>query len=777
MLRLRGWLPRSLVGRVYALYTVTLVGFVLGGLAVFYQFQVSADLEEAQARTEALSAVLMPTISDSAVIGDYDTIRRTLERAVTHSPFSAATFIDLRGGVVRAPNGTPPDVAPPRWLLKVVSARLYDVNATVNVGGRDYGVLRLSLAAERIAGRLWQQTRIALALAIGSVVGGLVLIRFPLVRWLGKLSQVQDFERAMHSGELPARLPVGDEAPTEFRETFAVLGRAAASLQSQRAQAAVTLAAIADGVYTLDDGGRILFANPAACAMVGLQPESLLGHVAAEVLPQLFADGAHLEPWSARRALLTRAGEGDVVVESSLSPILSPEGRVVGHVLACRDVSEQHQLDQRLRAEMRSRESALVALRRVLEGLHVDGAGVAALPAQHDDIEAISTMISELVARLQERGEQLGAIFALSPDGFVSFDAERRANYVSPAFTRLTGIPEAQIVGADEGALEARLRELGTGPAWRGFEAMRQDLQQAPAGSPAAVRERLQLARPAQRVLEARLRIGATASISQVLSLRDVTHESEVDQMKTEFVSTAAHELRTPMTSIYGFAELMMQRAMAPEKQKQMLATIHRQSQLMIAIINELLDLARIESRRGSDFELQTLDLGVLVAELARDFKPPQDRAAPTLAVPPGRWEVCIDRNKMAQAVGNVLSNAYKYSPAGGRVEMELVREPGAGTPRIGLEVRDHGIGMSAAQLERVCERFYRADASGTIPGTGLGMSIVKEIVELHGGRLAIASQPGEGTRVTLWLPAAHAPHKPPATAPAAPDPELQVTS
>ncbi len=775
MLQLRGWLPRSLVGRVYALYTVTLVGFVLAGLAVFYQYQFSADLEEAQTRTEGLSAVLMPTISDSAVIGDYDTIRRTLERAVAHSAFSSATFIDLRGGVVRAPNDAPPDVVPPRWLLKAVSERLYDVNVTVNVGGRDYGVLRLSLAPERIAGRLWQQTRIALALAIGSVVGGLVLIRFPLVRWLGKLNQVQDFERAMDSGELPARLPVGDEAPTEFRETFAVLGRAAASLQSQRAQAAVTLAAIADGVFTLDDSGRILFANPAACTMVGLEPAGLLGHTAADVLPQLFADGARLEPWGARRALLNRADRGDVVVETSLSPILSPAQVVVGHVLACRDVSEQHQLDQRLRAEMRARESALVALRRVLEGLDVDGAGVAAVPTQLDDIEAISAMISELVTRLQERGEQLGAIFALSPDGFVSFDAERRANYVSPAFTRLTGIPEAQIIGADESALEARLRELGQGPAWRGFEAMRQDLRQAPASGQAPARELLQLARPAQRVLEAGLRVGSFASISQVLSLRDVTHESEVDQMKTEFVSTAAHELRTPMTSIYGFAELMMQRQLTPERQKQMLATIHRQSQLMIAIINELLDLARIESRRGTDFELQTLDLGTLVADLARDFKPPQDRAAPTLAVPPGRWEVCVDRNKMAQAVGNVLSNAYKYSPAGGGVEMQLVREPGPGA-RIGLEVRDHGIGMSAEQLERVCERFYRADASGTIPGTGLGMSIVKEIVELHGGRLAIASQPGDGTRVTLWLPAAQ-PQKPPPAAPAETEPELQVTS
>jgi signal transduction histidine kinase len=113
----------------------------------------------------------------------------------------------------------------------------------------------------------------------------------------------------------------------------------------------------------------------------------------------------------------------------------------------------------------------------------------------------------------------------------------------------------------------------------------------------------------------------------------------------------------------------------------------------------------------------------------------------------------------MRQALSNVLSNAYKYSPGGGPVRVRLVRghatAEGPGT--VGIEVQDGGIGMSAEQLARVSERFYRADASGNIPGTGLGMSIVKEITELLGGRLALASEPGQGTTVTLWLPAAHA--------------------
>jgi PAS domain S-box-containing protein len=430
-------LPGSLVGRVFALYTVVLAGFVLAGLGLFYRYQFSVELEEAQLRAETLSAVVLPTIADSAVIGDYDTIRRTLERAVYHSSFSSASFIDLRGGLVRAPHAEAPPVDAPDWLVRAVAERLYDSNQPISVGGRDYGVLRLSFAPERIAGGLWAQTRIAIVLALASLAGGLLLIRFPLVRWLGNLSRVEQFEKAMDEGEAVPTLLAAEEAPTEFRATFEVLGRAAANLRSQRTQAAVTLGSIADGVFTLVQSGRIALANVAASEMLGRRAEDMLGRPAAEMLPQLFEAGGELVPWRNRRTTLIGALR-EVVVETTLSPILAPDGATVGHVLACRDVSEQHQLDQRLRTELRSREAALVELRKVLEGLTRD------LPlrlAGPDDLAAISAMISELVSRLQVRGEQLDAIFALSPDGVVSFDAGRRANYVSPAFLRLTGLP------------------------------------------------------------------------------------------------------------------------------------------------------------------------------------------------------------------------------------------------------------------------------------------------------------------------------------------------
>jgi PAS domain S-box-containing protein len=742
-------LPRSLVGRVFALYTVTLLAFVVGGLALFYRYQFTVELEDAQLRADTLVEVIMPTISDSAVIGDYDTIHRTLERALLHSSFSMASYIDLQGGLVRAPRHDTPDVAPPRWLVEQMAARLYDTNQPVKVGGRDYGVLRLSFAPELIAGRLWEQTRMALVLAVLSVAGGLLLIRFPLVHWLGNLSRIQDFERAMQTGKATPDMLMAEDAPTEFRATFEVLGRTVQSLQAQRAQAAVTLSAIADSVYTLDGQGRVVFANPAACALAGRTLVELLGQSATEVLPAVYRDVDPLGSWTGRRATLSAVHGREVVVDTTQSAILAPDGAVAGHVLACRDISEQHALDLRLRAELQSRATALISLRQVLEGLICDTSiGVEGA----DDLEAVSMMIFELVGQLQERGEQLNAIFALSPDGFISFDARRRANYVSPAFSRLTGLAEPQVLGAEEAQIEAMLRERFTSTAsWRGFEAMRRDLPEA-AGDAKPRRELIDLAWPKPRVLEAGLRLGTTDAISQVLSLRDVTHETEVDQMKSEFLSTAAHELRTPMASIYGFSELMSRRKLSPEQQSEVISTIHRQSELMISIVNELLDLARIEARRGKDFTFEVLDLATLLPELLQEFRPPQERCAPGLYPIAPSIRVRVDRNKMRQAVGNVLANAYKYSPGGGEVKVDLVHDDGDAA-MVGIRVRDHGIGLTAEQLSRVGERFYRADASGNIPGTGLGVSIVKEIIELMGGRLAIASEPGQGTAVTLWLP------------------------
>ena len=169
-----------------------------------------------------------------------------------------------------------------------------------------------------------------------------------------------------------------------------------------------------------------------------------------------------------------------------------------------------------------------------------------------------------------------------------------------------------------------------------------------------------------------------------------------------------------------------------------------------------MLDLARIEARRGKDFVLQALELGQLVTEVVRAHRVPAGRAAPDIALPGQPLWVQADAGKLRQAVLNVLANAFKYSPDGGAVRIEVMRD-GDGH-RACIRVIDLGIGMPAEVVGHVCERFYRADKSGRLPGTGLGMSIVKEIIDLHHGGIAIASAPGAGTAVSLYLPIASAP-------------------
>jgi len=356
-------------------------------------------------------------------------------------------------------------------------------------------------------------------------------------------------------------------------------------------------------------------------------------------------------------------------------------------------------------------------------------------------------------AALRDRTEQLDAIFSLSPDGFISFDRAARIKYVNTAFMAMTGFNAADLIGLDEKQfvklMSSRCKQSGKFP---NLDEIRADLRGQ--SRRASRRNLLELDTEKRSVLEMGLRTSQANTVSQILYFRDVTRETEVDQMKSEFLSTAAHELRTPMASIMGFSELLLNQTFSAEVQLDLLRTIYNQSGLMSSILNELLDLARIEARGGKDFIVENLSLVEVLQNAVGAFSAPAGRSPPKLMARDDNVLIRADRKKLTQVIANVLSNAYKYSPNGGEVEIVLLplceRD---GLRTVGFSIQDHGIGMTNAQLARVFERFYRADESGNIPGTGLGMSIVKEIIELHQGSVEISSQVGEGTLVTVWVP------------------------
>lgn len=357
-------------------------------------------------------------------------------------------------------------------------------------------------------------------------------------------------------------------------------------------------------------------------------------------------------------------------------------------------------------------------------------------------------------AQLAEQNDQLGAIFRLSPDGLVTFDRQRCVRFVNQAFLSLTGLTESQVLHATQPQLDALLRERGRAErAFAGLPAVFDEGDQG--GEPVL----LEVGGGARRVLSLSGQSCAAGSVSQVLYVCDVTRQHTLDEMKSEFLSMAAHELRTPMVSIFGFTELMLKREMSSEQRQDLLGRIHRHSQSMVAILNELLDLARIEARRGQDFQFEDRDLAEVVLPVLRDHRPPEGRMPPVIDAAPGPMPVRVDVHKLQQAVLNILSNAYKYSPDGGEVRVSFVAAaPDEGEPRgergarFGVVIEDHGMGLSPDHVARLGERFFRADKSGNIAGTGLGVSIVKELMDLMGGRIQVVSALGQGTKVTLWL-------------------------
>ena len=352
-------------------------------------------------------------------------------------------------------------------------------------------------------------------------------------------------------------------------------------------------------------------------------------------------------------------------------------------------------------------------------------------------------------ARLERLTSELRAIFDLSPDGFVAFDEMNRLAYANPAFLRMVEFSRGADTALSIQAFDARLQTL-CDPAH----------PYAPAASMADnASDTLHLLRPRPAILKRSVRdirgeIGGL--LGRVLYFRDVTHETEVDRMKTEFLSTAAHELRTPMASILGFSELLLKRRYDEATQRDLLETIYRQSSNLVHLVNELLDLARIEARAGKDFHIQEQDLLPVIDRTVRQFMMPGDSRKIALRLANTLPPVAVDVDKFGQALLNVISNAYKYSPNGGAIEIATLTRVRRGKSEIGIAVLDHGIGMTPEQLARIFDRFYRADTSGAIPGTGLGMPLVKEILDIHRGRVEINSTPGEGTQVVLWLPAAN---------------------
>ncbi len=363
----------------------------------------------------------------------------------------------------------------------------------------------------------------------------------------------------------------------------------------------------------------------------------------------------------------------------------------------------------------------------------------------------ITDISEQLFAReqVEDRNAQLNTMFTLSPDGYVVFDHDGCVKYHNPAFLSITDWPDSDLIGLNEAAFISALNRLCM--KGRILESLA-DYGQTGWSSDKSIL--IDIASSPPKVIELRVSANLSATVSKILYLRDVTQETILERMKTNFLATAAHELRSPMAGIMGFSELLLARHLNEQDTREFLTIIHGNSVRMANILDDLLDLARIESGRGIKTTFKALDLSEVVNLAISSFALPADRRPPVVNFYGNVSRIWSDADKTHQVLQNLLSNAYKYSSVGSEIEV-MFSEQHTGTQGdlVGVSIHDHGVGMSPASVQRVCERFFRANKSADVPGTGLGMSIVKEIMTLLKGTLNIESTLGVGTVVTVLFP------------------------
>ena len=349
-----------------------------------------------------------------------------------------------------------------------------------------------------------------------------------------------------------------------------------------------------------------------------------------------------------------------------------------------------------------------------------------------DAMTRMGDQIQAQIEALRQRSFQLEAILATMREGVLALDTEGRVLFCNAAARDLLALRS----DAEGRYFWESIRDNEIIRAIKQLLATRQPLS-------------LQ-ADTAGRVLGL---WGLAREGGAVVLFRDLTESTRYETLRREFVANASHELRTPLTIIRNSIETIEQGAISdPAKRAEFFAIVHKHLDQLTNLVNDLLELSRLESQPSLP-QVRPSALGELLRRVAASFAPAIEAKSQRLVVelPDDLPTLELDPELLERAVGNLLDNANKYTPAGGEIRLSASVARGA----VKIIVADNGIGIPAADMPRIFERFYRVDKSRSreMGGTGLGLSIVKHIVQLHRGEVSVTSTPGQRSVFTISLP------------------------
>ena len=343
--------------------------------------------------------------------------------------------------------------------------------------------------------------------------------------------------------------------------------------------------------------------------------------------------------------------------------------------------------------------------------------------------------------------EKLNGILSSVPDGVVLTDNALNVLHMNATAERILDTPLEKVLGQS-------ISQISHEVDFRKKVAQRLNITHGPPSFDLELSRENSNNSDTYQVRVSQMVADEAESSGVILLLRDVTREREVERMKSAFLGMATHELNTPLTTIIGYSELLTSPETADnfsdEQKKDCLLLIHDKALSLGGLVDDLLDVSRVESGRPLALDYQAFDFDGMIREVV-DIYDGEDALHEFTVTQAGETsQVIADRLRLKQVVDHLISNAVKYAPEGGRVNVDL----NLSDDKYELNVEDEGIGIDEGHLVHVFDRFYRADSSDTaVQGVGLGMSIVRNIVLAHHGDIQIESQLGEGTRVMVSLP------------------------
>ncbi|HEY5661790.1 MAG TPA: GAF domain-containing protein [Gaiellaceae bacterium] len=345
---------------------------------------------------------------------------------------------------------------------------------------------------------------------------------------------------------------------------------------------------------------------------------------------------------------------------------------------------------------------------------------------------------AELYSRVSLEKERSVAILANIADGIVAVDRDGRVVLWNAAAEQITGVPQEEAIGHTTAQVLRRDLESGD--------------DEAPTGQ-----RLVSIARGGEELWlslsEAVMRDPLGAVAGRIFAFRDISADRMVEQVKSDFVAAVSHELRTPLTSIYGFAETLLRQDIpfAEEERRTFLAYIASESERLTEIVDQLLNVARLDSG-DLQVELGRIDVGSVVSEVVRTVDADNGHRF-EIDLPDEPLAAEADPEKVRQVFNILVENALRYSPEGGKVTVGARRN----ADRVEVRVVDEGMGIPAAEREWIFRKFYRAESAARdgAAGTGLGLFIAKELVNAMGGRIWVDSTEGEGSSFAFELPLA----------------------